>query len=268
MATLQKMDVCVNIAQDFNDTQKKQARANIGSNRVVFVTYGISTSHEISDAIEAGDSIILQVSSTGSTTYVPLSYASSGGYVFRSPVSSSGDFSEYAVSGNTWTTVNKNIEPTPVGLSGILTAQGWSDAQISGGETITDQDWHYLCTMSLGSEARPFKKGVYEMQMPWASSLLASAGNSGMAYLSFKAETTVTWDTEYDDYGPKYDAGSSPSLVLQSDRSKNIAGLILVLPTDLATLSLKTYLKLDNVIGSATLALSNTWTKRLFRKVG
>lgn len=109
MATLQKMDVCVNIAQDFNDTQKKQARDNIGSNRVVFVTYGISTSHEISDAIEAGDSVILKVASTGSTAYVPLSYASSGGYVFRSPVSSSGDFSEYSVSGSTWTTVTKNV---------------------------------------------------------------------------------------------------------------------------------------------------------------
>lgn len=260
--------VLANNAQSLTDAEKAQARNNIGTNRVVFVTYGTSTSHEISDAIEAGDSVILQVSATGSTTYVPLSYASSGGYVFRSPVSSSGDFSEYAVGGATWTTVNKNIEPQPVGLSGILTAQGWSDAQISGGETITDQDWHYLCTMSLGSEARPFKKGVYEMQMPWASSLLESAGNSGMAYLSFKAETTVTWDTEYDDYGPKYDADSSPSLVLQSDRSKNIAGLILVLPTDLTTLSLKTYLKLDNVIGSATLAMGNTWTKRLFRKVG
>ena len=89
-----------------------------------------------------------------------------------------------------------------------------------------------------------------------------------MAYLAFKAETTVTWDTEYDDYGPKYDADSSPSLVLQSDGSKNIAGLILVLPTDLTTLSLKTYLKLGQTIGSATLNLSNVWTKRLFRKVG
>lgn len=260
--------VLANNVQALTDAEKAQARKNIGTNKVVFVTYGISTSHEISDAIEAGDSVILQVPKTGSTTYVPLSYANSGGYVFRSPVSSSGDFSEYAVGGNTWTTVNRNIEPTPVGLSGILTAQGWSDAQISGGETITDQDWHYLCTMSLGSETRPFKKGVYEMQMPWASSLLASTGNSGMAYLSFKAETTVTWDTEYDDYGPKYDADSSPSLVLQSDRSKNIAGLILVLPTDLAILSLKTYLKLGPLVGTTTLDSSNVWTRRLFRKVG
>lgn len=103
------MDVCVNIAQDFNDTQKKQARDNIGSNRVVFVTYGTSTSYEISDAIEAGDSVILQVHATGSTTYVPLSYASSGAYVFRSPANSAGWFSEYTVSGTTWTTIEKNV---------------------------------------------------------------------------------------------------------------------------------------------------------------
>lgn len=260
--------VLANNAQSLTDTEKAQARHNIGTNRVVFVTYGISTESEISSAVSDGDSVILQVPSPGSASYVPLSYASSAGYVFRSPVSSSGYFSEYAVSGSTWTTVNKNIEPTPVGLSGILTTQGWSDSQISGGETITDEDWHYLCTLSLGSTIHPFKKGVYEMEMPWASSLLASTGSSGTAYLSFKAETTVTWDAEYNDYGPKYDADSSPSLVLHSDGSKNIAGLILVLPTDLDTLSLKTYLKLGQTIGSATLDLSNVWTRRLFRKVG
>ena len=260
--------VLANNVQALTDAEKAQARNNIGTNRVVFVTYGVSTQAEIGSAVSNGDSVILQVPTSGSAAYVPLSYASSAGFVFRSPVSSSGDFSEYAVNGTSWTTVNKNIEPSPVGLSGILTAQGWSDAQISGGETITDQDWHYLCTMSLGSETRPFKKGVYEMQMPWASSLLTSAGNSGIAYLSFKAETTVTWDTEYDDYGPKYDADSSPSLILRSSGSNNIAGLILVLPTDLTTLSLKTYLKLGQTVGSATLELGNTWTKRLFRKVG
>lgn len=109
MATLQKMDVCVNIEQDFNDEQKKRGRNNIGTNRVVFVTYGISTQAEISSAVSDGDSVILQVPSIGSATYVPLSYASSAGYVFRSPVSSSGGFAEYSVSGQTWTTVVKNV---------------------------------------------------------------------------------------------------------------------------------------------------------------
>lgn len=110
MSAVQKMDVSVNIAQDFNDAQKKQARANIGSNRVVFVTYGTSTQTDISSAVSDGDSVILQVPATGSATYVPLSYASSAGYVFRSPVSSSGEFSEYSVGGgSTWTTVKKNV---------------------------------------------------------------------------------------------------------------------------------------------------------------
>lgn len=107
--SVQKTDVSVALAQDFNDTQKKQARANIGSNRVVFVTYGTSTQDEISAAINAGDSVILQVPATGSATYVPLSYASSGGYVFRSPASSTGAFAEYSVSGSTWTSVHKNV---------------------------------------------------------------------------------------------------------------------------------------------------------------
>lgn len=109
MGAVQKMDVSVNIAQDFNDVQKKRGRTNIGTNRVVFVTYGTSTQTDISSAVSDGDSVILQVPATGSATYVPLSYASSAGYAFRSPVSSSGEFSEYSVSGSTWTTVKKNV---------------------------------------------------------------------------------------------------------------------------------------------------------------
>lgn len=100
---MQKLDVCVNLAQDFSDEQKARARNNIGTNRVVFVTYGISTQAEISSALSDGDSVILQVPSAGSATYVPLSYASSAGYVFISPVISSGVFVEYAVKGVTWT---------------------------------------------------------------------------------------------------------------------------------------------------------------------
>ena len=103
MGTVQKLDVCVNLAQDFTDEQKKRGRNNIGTNRVVFVTYGVSTQAEIDSADSEGDSVILQVPSPGSAAYVPLSYASSAGYVFISPVSSSGVFVEYAVKGVTWT---------------------------------------------------------------------------------------------------------------------------------------------------------------------
>lgn len=107
MATLQKMDVCVNIAQDFNDTQKAQGRANIGTNRVVFVTYGISTKDEISSAVSDGDSVILKVPSAGSAAYVPLSYASSAGYEFQYLSVSLGKVVTYTCSGNTWTRTEK-----------------------------------------------------------------------------------------------------------------------------------------------------------------
>lgn len=107
MDTLQKLDVCVNIAQDFNDTQKAQARKNIGTNRVVFVTYGISTEGEISSADSNGDSVILEVPSPGSTAYVPLSYASSAGYEFHYLSVSLGKVITYACIGNTWTRTEK-----------------------------------------------------------------------------------------------------------------------------------------------------------------
>ena len=103
MGAVQKFDVSVNIAQDFSDEQKKRGRNNIGANRVVFVTYGVSTQAEIDSAVSEGDSVILQVPSPGSAAYVPLSYVSSAGYVFIYPVSSSGVFMEYAVKGVTWT---------------------------------------------------------------------------------------------------------------------------------------------------------------------
>ena len=104
---MQKFDVCVNLAQDFNDTQKAQGRANIGTNRVVFVTYGTSTNDEIRSAVSDGDSVILKVPSAGSAAYVPLSYASSAGYEFQYLSVSLGKVVTYTCSGNTWTRTEK-----------------------------------------------------------------------------------------------------------------------------------------------------------------
>ena len=107
MGAVQKFDVSVNIAQDFSDAQKAQGRANIGTNRVVFVTYGTSTESEISSAVSDGDSVILEVPRTGSATYVPLSYASSAGYEFQYLSVSQGKVLTYTCSGNTWTMTEK-----------------------------------------------------------------------------------------------------------------------------------------------------------------
>lgn len=115
MGVIQKTDVCVNLAQDFSDEQKKRGRNNIGTNRVVFVTYGISTQAEISSALSDGDSVILMVPETSHATYVPLSYTSSAGYVFRSPVSSE-KFVEYSVYGSTWTRREQLYSACKVGI--------------------------------------------------------------------------------------------------------------------------------------------------------
>ena len=107
--------VLANNVQALTDAEKARARNNIGTNRVVFVTYGISTQAEISSALSDGDSVILQVPSTGSAAYVPLSHASSAGYVFRSPVSSE-KFVEYAVKGVTWTKTEQLYSACKVGI--------------------------------------------------------------------------------------------------------------------------------------------------------
>lgn len=71
MATLQKMDVCVNIAQDFNDTQKAQGRANIGATRVVLIDT-TATNAQILKIVAAKETPVLRVSSNAQSTFFNL----------------------------------------------------------------------------------------------------------------------------------------------------------------------------------------------------
>ena len=71
MATLQKMDVCVNIAQDFNDTQKAQGRANIGATRVVLIDT-TATNAQILKIDAAGETPVLRVSDKAQFTFFNL----------------------------------------------------------------------------------------------------------------------------------------------------------------------------------------------------
>ena len=71
MATLQKMDVCVNIAQDFNDTQKAQGRANIGATRVVFIDT-TATNAQILKIVAAGETPVLRISANAQSTFFNL----------------------------------------------------------------------------------------------------------------------------------------------------------------------------------------------------
>lgn len=71
MATLQKMDVCVNIAQDFNDAQKAQGRANIGATRVVFIDT-TATNAQILKIVMADETPVLRVSANAQSTFFNL----------------------------------------------------------------------------------------------------------------------------------------------------------------------------------------------------
>lgn len=71
MASIQKMDVCVNIAQDFNDTQKAQGRANIGATRVVFIDT-TATNAQILKIVAAGETPVLRVSANAQSTFFNL----------------------------------------------------------------------------------------------------------------------------------------------------------------------------------------------------
>lgn len=71
MGALQKMDVCVNIAQDFNDTQKAQGRANIGATRVVLIDT-TATNAQILKIVAAGETPVLRISANAQSTFFNL----------------------------------------------------------------------------------------------------------------------------------------------------------------------------------------------------
>lgn len=71
MGAVQKMDVCVNIAQDFNDEQKAQGRANIGATRIVFIDT-TATNAQIRKIVAARETPVLRVSANAQSTFFNL----------------------------------------------------------------------------------------------------------------------------------------------------------------------------------------------------
>ena len=104
MATLQKMDVCVNIAQDFNDTQKAQGRANIGATRVVFIDT-TATNAQILKIVSAGETPVLRVSENAQSTFFNLAKIYNSNAEFFAII---GDkVVTYTCSYDTWTRTQK-----------------------------------------------------------------------------------------------------------------------------------------------------------------
>lgn len=68
---MQKLDVCVNLAQDFSDEQKAQGRANIGATRVVVIDT-TATNAQILKIVAAGETPVLCVSSNAQSTFFNL----------------------------------------------------------------------------------------------------------------------------------------------------------------------------------------------------
>lgn len=71
MGSVQKFDVSVNIAQDFNDKQKAQGRANIGATRVVFIDT-TATNAQILKIVAAGETPVLRISANAQSTFFNL----------------------------------------------------------------------------------------------------------------------------------------------------------------------------------------------------
>ena len=104
MGTVQKLDVCVNIAQDFNDTQKAQGRANIGATRVVFIDT-TATNAQILKIVAAGETPVLRVSANAQSTFFNLAKIYSLNAEFFAIIGD--NVVTYTCSYDTWTRTEK-----------------------------------------------------------------------------------------------------------------------------------------------------------------
>lgn len=100
MGAVQKFDVSVNLAQDFNDKQKAQGRANIGATRVVFIDT-TATNLNIVGIVLAGDTPVLRLVSGTTATYFNLARATTSVAVFTAVIDSK--VVTYTCELNTWT---------------------------------------------------------------------------------------------------------------------------------------------------------------------
>lgn len=100
MGAVQKMDVSVNIAQDFNDTQKARGRANVGATRVVYIDT-TATNANILQILKAGDTPVLRVVESTTASFFNLARVSTGGAVFVAVID--GKVVTYTCAFDTWT---------------------------------------------------------------------------------------------------------------------------------------------------------------------
>lgn len=100
MGAVQKMDVSVNLAQDFNETQKAQGRANIGATRVVPIDT-TATNADILKILQAGDTPVLRVVLASTASYFNLARVSMMTAVFSAVVG--GNVVTYTCVAGAWT---------------------------------------------------------------------------------------------------------------------------------------------------------------------
>lgn len=104
MGAFQKTDVSVNIAQDFNDKQKAQGRANIGATRVVFIDT-TATNAQILKIVAAGETPVLRVSANAQSTFFNLAKIYNSNAVFFAIIGD--NVITYTCSYDTWTRTEK-----------------------------------------------------------------------------------------------------------------------------------------------------------------
>lgn len=215
MGAVQKMDVSVNIAQDFNDTQKKRGRANIGATRIVYIDT-TATNVKILQILNAGDTPVLRVIETTTSSCFSLARVSTGGAVFVAVID--GKVVTYTCSYDTWTRTEAPyrsgwVSFTPDTLQTTEAAKIFSIGNIEIGYYFDNGSNFRLAMRSTSGTRYVYLAdhrglgGGYALTTGWTAVMLYGFTNSNQLE-SFKGyDTTGNVNLEFDVY---YANGVSP----------------------------------------------------------
>lgn len=215
MGSAQKLDLSVNIAQDFNDTQKAQGRANIGATRVVFLDT-TATNADILKVLNAGDTPVLRVVVASTASHFNLARFSTMSAVFSAVVD--GNVVTYTCAVDTWTRTEQPyrsdwVSFTPDTLQTTEAAKIFTIGNIEVGYYF-DNGSNFRLSMRSTSGTRNVyladhrgSGGGYALTTGWTGITLYGFSNSNQLE-SFKGyDTTGDVNLEFDVY---YANGVSP----------------------------------------------------------
>lgn len=215
MGAMQKMDVSVNLAQDFSDTQKAQGRTNIGATRVVSIDT-TATNADILKILQAGDTPVLRVVVASTVSYFSLARFATMTAVFSAVVD--GNVVTYTCAADTWTRTEQPyrsdwVSFTPDTLQTTEAAKIFAIGNIEVGYYFDNGSQFRLSMRSTSGTRYVYladqhgNGGGYALTTGWTSIAIYGFTNSNQLESLKGYDTTGNVNLEFDVY---YANGVSP----------------------------------------------------------